>query len=65
MTSGLPAPGWVRDAFGPQLGSVVAMLGASYGGQAMAGDGYPATGSTRWKAPAPSRDQTVPHLMPG
>lgn len=40
VASGLPAPGWVRDAFGPQLGSVVDLSGAFYGGQAMIGDDY-------------------------
>lgn len=40
VASGLPAPGRVRDAFGPQLGSVLALLGGSYGGQTMIGDDY-------------------------
>ncbi|WP_082506694.1 molybdopterin molybdotransferase MoeA [Arthrobacter sp. Leaf337] len=40
VTSGLPAPGKVRDTFGPQLGAVVEMLGGISGGQDKIGDGY-------------------------
>ncbi|WP_284982142.1 molybdopterin molybdotransferase MoeA [Arthrobacter sp. efr-133-TYG-118] len=39
-TSGMPAPGQVRDAFGPQLGTVLAMLGGVPGGQRRIGDSY-------------------------
>ena len=40
VTSGLPAPGKVRDTFGPQLGAVVEMLGGISAGQEKIGDGY-------------------------
>jgi molybdopterin molybdotransferase len=37
---GLPAPGQVRDTFGPQLPAVVGMLGGIFGGQEKIGDSY-------------------------
>ncbi|BAS12470.1 molybdopterin molybdenumtransferase [Arthrobacter sp. Hiyo8] len=40
VTSGLPGPGQVRDAFGPQLGTVLAMLGGVPAGQRRIGDSY-------------------------
>jgi molybdopterin molybdotransferase len=40
VTSGLPAPGQVRDTFGPQLGSVVGMVGGLLGEQVRVGDSY-------------------------
>ncbi|MDP9904450.1 molybdopterin biosynthesis enzyme [Arthrobacter bambusae] len=40
VTSGLPGPGQVRDAFGPQLGAVLAMLGGVPAGQRRIGDSY-------------------------
>jgi molybdopterin molybdotransferase len=38
VSSGIPEPGFVRDAFSPQLGSVVAMLGGAVVGQQRAAD---------------------------
>ena len=40
VAAGLPAPGKVRDTFGPQLGAVVEMLGGIYAGQEKIGDNY-------------------------
>ncbi|KUM35135.1 molybdopterin molybdotransferase MoeA [Arthrobacter sp. EpRS71] len=40
VTSGEPAPGQVRDAFGPQLDTVVSQLGGAPGGQLRIGDSY-------------------------
>lgn len=40
VPSGLPAPGQVRDTFGPQLPAVVGMLGGIFGGQEKIGDSY-------------------------
>jgi molybdopterin molybdotransferase len=40
VTYGLPAPGQVRDTFGPQLASVVEMLGGIPAGQEKIGDSY-------------------------
>ncbi len=40
VTAGLPAPGKVRDTFGPQLGAVVEMLGGICAGQEKIGDDY-------------------------
>ena len=40
VAKGLPAPGQVRDTFGPQLGSVVAMLGGICAAQVKIGDDY-------------------------
>lgn len=40
VTSGVPAPGQVRDAFGPQLGTVITMLGGAPGKQRRIGDSY-------------------------
>lgn len=40
VTSGIPAPGQVRDTFGPQLGAVVEMLGGIAGEQLRIGDSY-------------------------
>jgi molybdopterin molybdotransferase len=41
VAEGLPVPGKVRDTFGPQLASVVEMLGGLYAGQERIGDSYP------------------------
>lgn len=41
VAQGLPVPGKVRDTFGPQLASVVEMLGGLYAGQERIGDSYP------------------------
>ncbi|MDJ0314480.1 molybdopterin molybdotransferase MoeA [Arthrobacter sp. H35-D1] len=38
VPAGIPDPGFVRDAFSPQLGAVVAMLGGSVVGQQRAAD---------------------------
>ncbi len=38
VSSGLPEPGFVRDAFSPQLGAVVGLLGGSVVGLLRAGD---------------------------
>lgn len=38
VTSGLPAPGQVRDTFGPQLGTVVGLLGGEVTGADRVGD---------------------------
>jgi molybdopterin molybdotransferase len=38
VTAGVPAPGQVRDTFGPQLDSVIAMLGATPVGSVRIGD---------------------------
>lgn len=40
VTSGEPAPGQVRDAFGPQLDAVITQLGGEPGGQRRIGDSY-------------------------
>ncbi|HYH77596.1 MAG TPA: molybdopterin-binding protein, partial [Arthrobacter sp.] len=40
VTHGLPAPGQVRDTFGPQLAAVVEMLGGIPAGQEKIGDSY-------------------------
>ena len=40
VTSGVPAPGRVRDTYGPQLGAVVELLGGIRGGQVKVGDSY-------------------------
>ncbi|MBO1267524.1 molybdopterin molybdotransferase MoeA [Arthrobacter cavernae] len=40
VTSGMPAPGQVRDTFGPQLGAVVELLGGIAGEQLKVGDSY-------------------------
>ncbi|AXJ11808.1 molybdopterin molybdenumtransferase MoeA [Arthrobacter sp. PM3] len=40
VTSGTPAPGQVRDTFGPQLGAVVAMLGGICTEEVKIGDTY-------------------------
>ena len=40
VAHGLPAPGQVRDTFGPQLASVVEMLGGIPAGQEKIGDSY-------------------------
>lgn len=42
VPSGIPEPGFVRDAFSPQLGSVVQMLGGSVLGLERAADTMPA-----------------------
>lgn len=59
IARGIPAPGMVRDAFGPQLGSVVEMLGGLYGGQVRIGDDYGAW-TEALKAPAPGRGGGLP-----
>jgi molybdopterin molybdotransferase len=40
VAEGLPVPGQVRDTFGPQLASVVAMLGGIFAGKEKIGDSY-------------------------
>ena len=40
VTSGVPAPGQVRDTFGPQLESVISLLGATPGSPFRIGDSY-------------------------
>lgn len=40
VTSGVPAPGQVRDTFGPQLGTTVSLLGAICSEQLRIGDSY-------------------------
>lgn len=40
IASGVPAPGQVRDTFGPQLAAVVEMLGGICAGQVKIGDSY-------------------------
>ncbi|GAA5194192.1 molybdopterin-binding protein [Arthrobacter gyeryongensis] len=40
ITSGVPAPGQVRDTFGPQLASVISLLGATPGSPFRIGDSY-------------------------
>jgi molybdopterin molybdotransferase len=40
VTAGLPAPGQVRDTFGPQLGTVISLLGAVPGIPLRIGDSY-------------------------
>lgn len=40
VTSGIPAPGLVRDAFGPQLGTVISLLGGAAGKPIRIGDSY-------------------------
>lgn len=40
VAEGLPVPGQVRDTFGPQLASVVGMLGGIYAGTERIGDTY-------------------------
>lgn len=42
VSSGIPAPGFVRDAFSPQLAAVVRLLGGTVVGQQRAGDNLPA-----------------------
>lgn len=41
VTSGVPAPGHVRDTFGPQLGTVISLLGGTPAGSLRIGDSYP------------------------
>lgn len=41
VTSGVPEPGQVRDTFGPQLGTVLSLLGGTPGGSLRIGDSYP------------------------
>ena len=38
VTAGVPEPGHVRDAFGPQLGSVISLLGGTPAGSVRVGD---------------------------
>jgi molybdopterin molybdotransferase len=40
VTSGVPEPGKVRDAFGPQLGTVISLLGGTPAGSLRIGDSY-------------------------
>jgi len=40
VSSGIPAPGQVRDTFGPQLGTVIRMLGGIPGAQHRVGDSF-------------------------
>lgn len=62
VTSGVPEPGRVRDTFGPQLGTVIAMLGGTPAGPVRIGDSY-----TEWLAalggsevsPGPVPDVTI------
>jgi molybdopterin molybdotransferase len=57
VTSGLPAPGQVRDTFGPQLASVVTMLGGICTVQVKIGDDY-----ADWLA---GLEDSVPELKDG
>jgi molybdopterin molybdotransferase len=41
VTSGVPEPGRVRDTFGPQLGTVISLLGGTPAGSLRIGDSYP------------------------
>ena len=41
VTSGVPEPGHVRDTFGPQLGTVISLLGGTPAGSLRIGDSYP------------------------
>ncbi|WP_395940230.1 molybdopterin molybdotransferase MoeA [Arthrobacter sp. KBS0703] len=41
VTSGVPKPGHVRDTFGPQLGTVISLLGGTPAGSLRIGDSYP------------------------
>lgn len=60
VTSGEPAPGQVRDTFGPQLGAVLTQLGAVPGGQRRIGDSYQEWLSALAVAPdGPRADVTV------
>jgi molybdopterin molybdotransferase len=65
VSEGLPAPGQVRDTFGPQLASVVAMLGGICASQARIGDSY-----TDWLAgledsiPEPHGGLPAPESLP-
>jgi molybdopterin molybdotransferase len=62
VTAGVPDPGQVRDTFGPQLGTVIAMLGGTPVGPVRIGDSY-----TEWLAaldglqafPSPMPDVTI------
>jgi molybdopterin molybdotransferase len=62
VTAGVPDPGQVRDTFGPQLGTVIAMLGGTPVGPVRIGDSY-----TEWLAalggsqafPSPVPDVTI------
>jgi molybdopterin molybdotransferase len=40
VTSGIPAPGQVRDTFGPQFGTTISLLGAICNEQVRIGDSY-------------------------
>lgn len=40
VTAGVPAPGQVRDTFGPQLGTVISLLGGTPGNPLRIGDSY-------------------------
>lgn len=40
VTHGIPVPGRVRDAFGPQLGTVISMLGGAPGSPLRIGDSF-------------------------
>jgi molybdopterin molybdotransferase len=41
VTQGVPVPGQVRDTFGPQLGTVISLLGGTPAGSLRIGDSYP------------------------
>ncbi|MFJ6537270.1 molybdopterin molybdotransferase MoeA [Paenarthrobacter sp. NPDC091711] len=55
VTSGEPAPGQVRDAFGPQLDAVISQLGGEPGGQLRIGDSYDEWMAALGGAPGGSR----------
>ena len=58
VTSGVPEPGQVRDTFGPQLGTVVSLLGGTPAGSLRIGDSYP-----EWLA-ALGGSEALPGRMP-
>lgn len=58
VTAGVPEPGRVRDAFGPQLGTVISFLGGAAAGTLRIGDSYDEWltalgGSVAFPAPGP------------
>ena len=59
VAEGLPVPGQVRDTFGPQLASVVGMLGGIYAGQERIGDSY-----AEWLAGLEDLPPEVPEPAP-
>ncbi|WP_308113743.1 molybdopterin molybdotransferase MoeA [Arthrobacter sp. ISL-30] len=58
VTAGVPDPGQVRDTFGPQLGTVIVMLGGTPAGPVRIGDSY-----TEWLA-ALGGSKAFPGRMP-